>query len=62
VIQVHPPAFTPRLVLSHVLMQEGRDLAATEQALQAVLAMDPGHTETRRNLDVMLRQQGRIAV
>jgi tetratricopeptide (TPR) repeat protein len=39
-IQVHPLAFT----LSHVLMQEGRDLAATEQALRAVLAIDPGHT------------------
>jgi len=32
---------TPRLVLAHVLMQEGLDLAATEQALRAVLAMDP---------------------
>lgn len=60
-IQAHPLAFTPRLVLSHVLMQEGLDLAATEQALRAVLAMDPGHAETRQNLDALLRQQGRKA-
>jgi len=62
-IQAHPLAFSPRLVLSQVLLQEGRDLAATEQALRAVLAMDPAHAESRQNLDVLLlRQQGRKAV
>src|SRR5258708_26381069 len=33
-IQAYPLAFTPRLVLSHVLLQEGRDMAAAERALR----------------------------
>jgi hypothetical protein len=61
-IQAHPLAFSPRLFLSHVLLQEGRDLVATEQALRAVLAMDPGHAESRQNLEVLLRHDGRKAV
>ena len=61
-IKVYPLALTPRLVLSHVLLQEGRDMAAAERALRAVLAMDPGHAETRQHLDVLLRHQGRKAV
>ena len=62
-IQAYPLAFTPRLVLSHVLLQEGRDMAAAERALRAVLAMDPGHAETRQSLDLLLlRQQVRKAV
>src|SRR5260370_6572497 len=62
-IQAHPLAVSPRLVLSHALLQEDRDLAATHHALRAVLAMDPGHAEARQNLDVLLlRQQGRKAM
>jgi GT2 family glycosyltransferase/Flp pilus assembly protein TadD len=53
----HPQAVGPRLILSHALLQEGRDLAAAEQALQAVLALDPDHREARHNLAVLGRQQ-----
>lgn len=42
-----PQAVWPRLILSHVLLQEGRDPAAAERALRAVLALDPHHSEAR---------------
>jgi hypothetical protein len=56
-----PGAVWPRVILTHVLLQEGRDWAAAERALRDVLALDPGHAEARQNLDLLLRQQGRAA-
>jgi hypothetical protein len=43
----------PRVLLSHVLLQEGKDPAAAEQALRAVLALDPGDAEAQHNLQVL---------
>jgi hypothetical protein len=54
-----PDAVGPRLALSRAMLQEGRDWATAERALREVLALDPGHAEARRNLEVLLRQQGR---
>jgi tetratricopeptide (TPR) repeat protein len=50
VITRAPQALGPRLVLSRVLWAEGRDPAATEQALRDVLALDPNNSEARGNL------------
>jgi uncharacterized protein HemY len=58
VIAREPAALLPRVVLSYVLLQEGRDLPAAEQALCDVLALAPDHAETRRNL-AFLRAQDR---
>ncbi|MCI0460908.1 MAG: glycosyltransferase, partial [Gemmataceae bacterium] len=52
-----PEAVWPRVILSHVLLQEGRDWRAAEQALRDVLALDPDNAEARHNLTVLLRQQ-----
>jgi glycosyltransferase involved in cell wall biosynthesis len=49
-IATAPQELGPRLVLSRILWQEGRDWAAVEQALRAVLAIDPNHAEARANL------------
>jgi GT2 family glycosyltransferase/tetratricopeptide (TPR) repeat protein len=54
-----PRAPLPRVLLSHVLLQEGRDWAAAERALRDLLALDPDNAEARHNLAVLLRQQGR---
>jgi GT2 family glycosyltransferase/tetratricopeptide (TPR) repeat protein len=54
-----PEALWPRVILSHVLLQEGKDWPAAEQALRKVLALDPENTEARHNLAVFLQQQGR---
>jgi tetratricopeptide (TPR) repeat protein len=51
-----PQALAPRVILSHVLLQEGRDWAAAEQALRDVLALDPNHAEARHNLALLLQQ------
>jgi hypothetical protein len=50
-------AVAPRVVLSHVLLQEGRDPRAAEAALREVLRLDPGNAEARHNLE-LLRQKG----
>ena len=54
-----PEALWPRVVLSHVLLQEGRDWMAAEQALRDILERAPNHGEARRNLAILLQQQGR---
>jgi GT2 family glycosyltransferase/tetratricopeptide (TPR) repeat protein len=48
-----------RVLLTHCLLREGRDLAAAEKALRDVLALEPGHQEATRNLELLLRQRGR---
>src|SRR5262249_23051971 len=55
-----PQALVPRVLLSHVLLQEGRDWAAAERALAEVLALDPGDREAQHNLRVLSQQQGRL--
>src|SRR5262249_1505778 len=45
-----PRALSPRIFLSHVLLQEGREWDAAERALRAVLALDPENREARTNL------------
>ncbi len=41
----------------NVLIEEGRDWVAAEQALRAVLAIAPMHKEALRNLEMVLRRQ-----
>jgi tetratricopeptide (TPR) repeat protein len=53
-----PRALWPRVVLSHALLQ-AEEWSAAEKALRAVLELDPGHAEARRNLMILLRQLGR---
>ena len=55
-IKREPSALLPRVVLSHALLQEGRDLKAAETALREILAISPTHAEARRNLAVLMRQ------
>jgi tetratricopeptide (TPR) repeat protein len=55
-----PREVQPRLALSRVLLQEGRDWEAAERALRDVLRLDPGQAEARRNLAVLLKQQGKV--
>lgn len=52
-------ALGPRVLLSQVLLQEGRDWVAAERALRDVLEIDPNHAETRHNLRVLLRRLGK---
>jgi tetratricopeptide (TPR) repeat protein len=47
-----PEAMWPRVILSHVELQEGRDWPAAERALLAILELDPEHQEARHNLAV----------
>jgi GT2 family glycosyltransferase len=57
-ITEYPQALWPRVILSHVLLQQGTDWHAAERALHDVLALDPHHAEALRNLAVLRRQRG----
>jgi GT2 family glycosyltransferase/predicted Zn-dependent protease len=59
VISRHPEAVYPWVILSHVLLQEGRDWGSAEHALRQVIHRDPQHPEAWHNLHVLLQQQGR---
>jgi GT2 family glycosyltransferase len=55
-------ALGPRVLLSQILLQEGRDWEAAERALCEVLQREPQHGETRHNLNVLRRRLGREAL
>src|SRR5262249_15887596 len=55
-----PAALGPRVLLSHVLLQEGRDMVAAEHMLREILYLDPTNAEAKHNLTVLLRQTGRL--
>jgi tetratricopeptide (TPR) repeat protein/glycosyltransferase involved in cell wall biosynthesis len=55
-----PQALMPRLLLTHVLLQEHRDLAAAERALREVLVLEPREAQSWRNLALLLHEQGRL--
>lgn len=52
-----PQSIWPRLFLSHVLLQEGRDWDAAERVLRDILEIDPGNIDAKRNLSVLLSQK-----
>ena len=56
--QRFPNSVLPRVVLSHALLQEDRDLDAAESALREVLALDPNHVPTMHNLRVLMHRRG----
>jgi tetratricopeptide (TPR) repeat protein len=56
-IAAAPQALWPHMILSEVLLQEGRDWAAAELALSRVLALDPGNSQARRNLAFVQKQR-----
>jgi len=53
----HPRELWPRVLLSHVYLQEGADWQAAESALRAVLELQPDHAEARQNLTVLLSKK-----
>lgn len=55
-----PDLLWARMMLCDVLLTEGRDLQAAEQAMRDILAIDPRHAMTRQNLAELLRRQGRL--
>ena len=52
-----PQAVWPRVILSHVLLEEGRDWAAAANVLHGVLELDPQHWEAQHNLAVLRSRQ-----
>jgi glycosyltransferase involved in cell wall biosynthesis/Tfp pilus assembly protein PilF len=61
-IAANPRWLTPRVALSQVLLQEGRDWDAAQRALNDVLALDPQNAMAHHNLAVLAqvrKAQGR---
>jgi tetratricopeptide (TPR) repeat protein len=61
VIANDPRAVWPRLILTHVLLQEGKDPEAAERALKAVLELDPHNAQATHNLTLLRAQRRRLA-
>ena len=55
-----PDALWPRQILSHVLLQEGRDWDGAERELGEMLRIDPNHREAKNNLALLLRQREQV--
>jgi GT2 family glycosyltransferase/tetratricopeptide (TPR) repeat protein len=53
-IDLKPGATYLWIVLSHALLQEGKDWERAEEALRTVLQLDPGNAEARNNLAILL--------
>lgn len=47
------------MTLTHALLKGGSDPAAVEAALRELLTRDPHNAQARRNLEVLLRNEGR---
>jgi tetratricopeptide (TPR) repeat protein len=59
-IAMAPQAVLPREILTHVLLQEGKQWDKAEQSLRDLLELDPGNAEARKNLEALLRQKDAI--
>jgi GT2 family glycosyltransferase/Tfp pilus assembly protein PilF len=59
ILRVDPDALVPRILLSHLLLQQGSNWPAAESALHEVLRLDPTNLEARSNLATLHRLQGR---
>ena len=59
VIAGHPEAAYPWVILSHVLLQEGKDWGGAEHVLRQIIHRDPQHREAWHNLNTLLHQKGR---
>jgi glycosyltransferase involved in cell wall biosynthesis/Tfp pilus assembly protein PilF len=58
-MRLAPGTIGPREVRAQVLLLEGKDLPAAEQALRDVMALDPGNPAARHRLVAFLAQTGR---
>jgi GT2 family glycosyltransferase/Flp pilus assembly protein TadD len=58
-IERFPRELMPRVILSHALLQEGKDWEAAERALRDILTLDPQNAEANNNLQVLLEQRKR---
>jgi len=52
-IHKYPDTLAPKVILSHVYLQEGKDWKGAEQALLEVIKNDPNNQEASRNLTVV---------
>jgi len=50
------------IVLSHALLQEGKDWLGAEIALQKILELDPDNAEAKMNLSKLLRKSSLVAI
>ncbi len=55
-LAVSPDELILWIVLSHVLLQEGKDWSAAECVLRRILELDPENSEARKNLALLIRQ------
>jgi tetratricopeptide (TPR) repeat protein len=55
-----PGSVYPRIILSHVHLQERKDFESAERVLREIVQLDASQAESWRNLAVLLRELGRL--
>ena len=55
-----PGSVYPRIILSHVYLQERKDFESAERVLREIVQLDASQAESWRNLAVLLRELGRL--
>ncbi|HYV38483.1 MAG TPA: glycosyltransferase [Gemmataceae bacterium] len=58
-VQRWPDIVEVRSLLSHALLQEGKNWSAAEQTLRHILLLDPDHKEAMHNLAILTQQKAR---
>jgi GT2 family glycosyltransferase/Tfp pilus assembly protein PilF len=59
-VAAQPGSVYPRIILSHVYLQERKDFESAERVLREIVQLDPTQSESWRNLAVLLRERGRL--
>jgi GT2 family glycosyltransferase/Tfp pilus assembly protein PilF len=59
-VEAQPGSVYPRIILSHVYLQDRKDFESAERVLREVVQLDATQAESWRNLAVLLREQGRL--
>jgi Tfp pilus assembly protein PilF len=57
-VAAQPGSVYPRIILSHVYLQERKDLESAGRVLREIVQLDATQAESWRNLAVLLREQG----
>lgn len=60
-IERFPDLVGPRILLTHLLLREGKDWKAAAVALRQVLRLERGHAEANHNLSLLLRNHPELA-
>ena len=58
-VEKHPESLLLRRLLSHALLQEGKEPQKAERVLREILEREPADQEAKHNLELLLSKAGK---